>query len=514
MTLTPVRSPAEAKLRRLDALTTLPIFVDLRGKGAVVAGGTEAAAWKAELLAAAGADVMVYAENASPEMHALVERGAAAGSLVLIPRNWDAAALEGAALAIADADTEAEAARFAAAARAAGVPANVIDKPAYCAFQFGSIVNRSPVVVGISTTGAAPILGQAIRRRIETLLPPVLSDWAALAERMRSVVISRLEPGLPRRTFWERFVDRAFSGAAPAAADAETIIAETAPNAAGKVVLVGAGPGDASLLTLAAVRALQASDVILFDDLVSDDVLELARREARRIAVGKRGARESCRQEDITELMIKLAKAGRSVVRLKAGDPSVFGRSGEEIASLNAEGIPVEVVPGITSASAMAARLGMSLTHRDHAQSLTFFTGHSKKGVLPDNLDLAALLGPGRTAIVYMGARTAHAWVARALAAGVAPSLPAVAAASVSRADETVWSGSLAALPNAVAQLGDKPVLIGVGPVFAEVRSSAPATAPLSTSSAASTPAQRRPHGATRRSPTTRQPANLRTAGH
>ena len=313
-------------------------------------------------------------------MHDLVDRGASAGTIALSARPWDTDCLKSAALAICDAASDGEARAFACAAKAAGVPANVIDKPAFCSFQFGSIVNRSPVVVGISTTGAAPILGQAIRRRIETLLPPGLAGWAALGERLRSSVLQRLAAGRPRRAFWERFVDQAFSGGAPDERTANRLIEGAPSERGGRVILVGAGPGDAGLMTMNAVRALQGCDVILFDDLVSDDVLELARREAKRISVGKRGMRESCRQEDITALMIQLAKAGRTVVRLKSGDPSVFGRSGEEIAALRAEGIFVEVVPGITSASAMAARLGISLTHRDHAQVVSFMTGHSRDG--------------------------------------------------------------------------------------------------------------------------------------
>ncbi|WP_420393961.1 siroheme synthase CysG [Acuticoccus sp.] len=468
MTLTPVRSPIEAKLRRLDALSTLPIFVGLAGKRVVLAGGSDAAAWKAELVAAAGAHVEVFCAEPSSEMRDLADRGASAGTITIVRQPWDAGCLAGAALAVCDAETEGEARAFACAARAAGVPVNVIDRPAFCTYNFGAIVNRSPLVVGISTSGAAPILSQAVRRRIETLLPPGLAGWAALGERLRATVLERLAAGRPRRAFWERFVDLAFACGAPDAGAVNALIGGSAADAGGKVVLVGAGPGDAGLLTLNAVRALQACDVILFDDLVSDDVLELARREAKRIAVGKRGARQSCRQEDITALMIQLAKAGRSVVRLKSGDPSVFGRSGEEIAALRAEGIEVDVVPGVTSASAMAARLGVSLTHRDHAQVVSFVTGHSRHGALPEALDVGALVGADRTAIVYMGVRTCKEWVARALAAGAPPDTPAVAVAAISRPDERAWRGRLDELPDAARGFGEAPVLIGVGAVFAD----------------------------------------------
>ena len=215
------------------------------------------------------------------------------------------------------------------------------------------------------------------------------------------------------------------------------------------------------------MRALQAADVILFDDLVSDDVLELARREAKRMLVGKRGGRESCKQEDINAMMVKFAKAGKRVVRLKSGDPMIFGRAGEEIACLEQEGIPVDIVPGITSASAMASRLGVSLTHRDHAQGVRFVTGHSRKGVLPDNLDWRALADSSTTTIYYMSGRTAGEIAARLMAAGMNSTMPVVIVSAVSRPNERRWSGSLSDMPAAMAEIGiDKPVLIGIGDVF------------------------------------------------
>lgn len=479
-----VRTPTDAAPAPLGALACLPVFYSLTGKRAVLAGGTAAAAWKAELLAAAGAKVDVFAPAPSPEMTALLARGAAAGTLRLVPCQWSNDALAGAAIAICDAETEVEAAAFAAAAKAAGVPANVIDRPAHCAFQFGSIVNRSPVVVSISTDGAAPILGQAIRRRIETLLPPALAGWAALAARVRARVMEGLAAGRPRRAFWEAFADRAFNGPAPDNLD--DLFAATTNANVGKVTLVGAGPGDAGLLTLNAVRALQASDVILFDDLVSDEVLELARREAKRICVGKRGARASCRQDDITALMVQLASAGRNVVRLKSGDPMVFGRAGEEIAALRAVGIEVHVVPGITTASAMASAFKCSLTHRDHAQVVSFATGHSRHGTLPADLDIPAIVGAGRTAVFYMGARTVDDIVARALAAGVDPQTPAAAIAAASRPDERRWAGPVSALPGAIAGwTGGTPIALAIGAAFgAALEAAATADPPLAIASA------------------------------
>lgn len=469
------RPPSETPPPRIGRLSVLPVFLDLEGREAVVAGGGPAAAWKAELLCAAGARVSVFAapDTLGEEMAALAAREP---GLALSWREWRPSDLAGAAIAVADAGSDQEAAAYAAAAAAAGVPCNVIDRPAYCGFQFGSIVNRSPVVVGISTSGAAPILGQAVRRRIETLLPPALAGWAALARRLRQRVGNELPSAPARRAFWERLVDRAF-GPAPEAGAAEGLFA-AGDARAGHVTFVGAGPGDAELLTLKAVRALQAADIILFDDLVSDEVLELARREAKRILVGKRAGRPSCRQHEINAMMISLAKAGRRVVRLKSGDPMVFGRAGEEIAALEAEDIAYDVVPGITAGLAMAARLGVSLTHRDHARSVRFVTGHSRHGGLPRDIDWAAVADPAATTIFYMGGRMAGGIAAALLARGMTAETPAVVGVNIGRAGERIHGTGLAGLAGAAALAEPgQPVLIGIGAVFAAKAASAAAPA-------------------------------------
>lgn len=341
---------------RMMPLAKLPVFWALDGRRVVVAGGSDAAAWKAELLAACGAEVHLYAplEELGEVCTCLLEGGSShpGGRFVHHREAWTKEAIIGAALAIADCEAESDAQAFFEAAKKAGVPVNVIDKPAYCQFQFGSIVNRSPVVVSISTDGAAPILAQAIRRRIETLLPPALKDWASLAQAIRDKVNARLKPGLGRRVFWERFVDHAFRET-PEEGVETRLVTEMDRLAAnrtdtGRVTLVGAGPGEAEHLTLKAVRAMQAADVIIFDDLVSDEVLELARREAKRLLIGDR---TSCRQEDINDMMVSLARAGKRVVRLKSGDAMISGCAGEEIARLQEDGIPVDVVPGVIAAS-------------------------------------------------------------------------------------------------------------------------------------------------------------------
>ena len=457
---------------RMEDLAVLPLFFRLKGKAVLVAGGSDAAAWKAELMAAAGADVTVFLDcEAADEALLSLE---ADGRVHLSGAHWSTADWTAFDLALGDCDSEEEAQAFRARAKAEGVPVNVIDKPAYCDFQFGSIVNRSPVVIGISTDGAAPILGQAIRRRIETLLPKALAEWAGLAASLRDAIGARLKPVGARRAFWEHFVDLSFSGqSGPDEDAADGLLARatqiaTAPQT-GSVTLVGAGPGDPELLTLKAMRALQSADVILFDDLIAPEILELARREAKRMLVGKRGGRTSCRQEDINRMMLDLARAGKRVVRLKSGDPSVFGRSGEEIAALREAGIPISVIPGITAASALAAGTTTSLTHRDCAQSVRFVTGHSKKGALPEDIDWRAIADPTTTTMFYMGGRTAGEISARLMAEGLASETPVLIAANISRPDEKRWLGTLASLGRGMAEIGhDNPVLFGVGRVFAK----------------------------------------------
>ncbi len=470
------RQPSEAAPARIAPLSMLPVFLDLAGKRAVVAGGTNCAAWKAELLAAAGAKVDVFSAPAlsSDDMRAVAAREPA---VTLHGRGWVHTDLIGAAVAIADVDSDEEAAAFEEAGRKAGAACNVIDRPAFCHFQFGSIVNRSPVVVGISTSGAAPILGQAIRRRVETLLPPSLANWASLARHLRDSVAERFAYGPQRRAFWEALVDRAFGPPPETHAVHELFSTAGKAQAAGHVTFVGAGPGDAELLTLKAVRALQAADVILFDDLVSDEVLELARREARRILVGKRAGRPSCKQQEINGMMVDLAKAGRRVVRLKSVDPMIFGRAGEEIAELEAHGIGYDVVPGITAGLALAALLGVSLTHRYKARSVRFITGHSKHGGLPGDIDWKAVADPMTSTIFYMGGRTASAIAAALMAEGLPPQTPVVVGAEIGRAAENRLHCDLAGVPAAVDTIGhDHAVLIGVGLVFSKRESRATAS--------------------------------------
>lgn len=469
------RKPSEIGQTRMQPLAKLPVFFDLADRRVVVAGGSAAAAWKAELLLACGAKVEIYAPEISTELEALLTREESSGTISVHQQRWTSERLAGAAIAVAAVDSSEEAQAFSEAARKAGVPVNVIDNPDVCQFQFGTIVNRSPIVIGISTDGAAPILGQAIRRRIEMLLPEWLSRWARIAKSIRREVISHLPFGVRRREFWEKFSDLAFKGP-PQPNEYQSVAAlldnirTTASRDQGRVTLVGAGPGDPELLTVKAVRAMQAADVILFDDLVSTEVLDLARREAQRMLVGKRGGRESCKQEDINELMVKLAHQGKHVVRLKSGDPMIFGRAGEEIALLEAAGIPVTVVAGLTAASAMAAELGVSLTHRDMAHSVRYVTGHSRHGRLPDNLDWSGLADPETSLVFYMGGRTAPSIAERLISEGLQPTTPAIVQFAISRPEATRLITTLAGLRNCRELLkSGQPVLIGIGKVFAGV---------------------------------------------
>ena len=320
---------------RMDPLARLPAFFALAGKRCIVAGNGAAAAWKAELLAAAGAHVDVFAPAPTEEIRALVA-APPGGTIALHERAWQPADCAGAAMAVAECADDDEAARFAAAARTAGVPVNVIDRPAFCDFAFGAIVNRSPLVIGISTDGAAPVFAQAIRAKIETLIPKGFARWAEAARNWRPRVHARALSFRGRRSFWERFADRAIAApdAPPDETDFATLLTPGQVDA-GSVVLVGAGPGDPELLTLRAVRALQSADVILFDEKVAPEILDFARREAKKMLVGKTA----------TATMVSLAKAGRRVVRLKAG----VGQAGEEVAACRAGGVAVEVVPGVTA---------------------------------------------------------------------------------------------------------------------------------------------------------------------
>jgi uroporphyrin-III C-methyltransferase/precorrin-2 dehydrogenase/sirohydrochlorin ferrochelatase len=459
----------------MGPLARLPVFFALEGKRAVVAGGSAAAAWKAELLSAAGAAVEVYAKDASEEMVQVIS-DPPRGRIVLHRRDWRPDDLGSTVIAVGAFEDEQSAGVFAHAARARGVAVNVIDKPAFCDFAFGAIVNRSPLVIGITTDGAAPVFAQAIRAKLEGLLPKGFAQWAGVAAGWRKAVKASGLPFVGRRKFWQLFAARAmmYPNAAPGNDDFVALLNEARGLGAaverGSVTLVGAGPGDPELLTLRAVRALQSADVILFDDLVSRDVLDFARREAKKLLVGKTGHGPSCKQDDINALMVGLAKQGKRVVRLKGGDPMIFARAGEEIAACQAAGIVVDVVPGITAAQAAASRLGISLTGRGEVRRLQYITGHARDGQLPSDIDWRGVADPATTTAVYMPAKTLLALVAKGIAHGLDPLTPAVAVARATFPDEVVIRATIAALPKRIeAAANPGPILVLIGRACAKL---------------------------------------------
>lgn len=434
------RAPTEIPAR-IGALANLPLFHKLEGRRAVVAGSSEAADWKAELLRAAGAEVS------------------------RLGTTWTPGQLEGAAIAIADLKDHTEARGFADAAHAAGAIVNIVDQPGLSDVQFGTIVNRSPVVIAISTDGAAPMLGQSIRTRIESVLPLGLARWAAAARTWRGHLKLRIADFANRRAFWERFVGMAWRepGRLPEDSDFDALVSG-AMEAKGRVTLVGAGPGDPELLTLKAARALQTATVILYDNLVGPAVLELARREARRIAVGKTGHGPSCSQSDINARMVELARAGENVVRLKGGDPLIFGRAAEEIDACRAAGVDVSVIPGISAAQGAASSLLLSLTERRLSRRVQFVTGHGLDGKLPTDIDWLSVADRKVTTILYMPRRTLDQFVQHALRKGLDPSTPAIAIASATLPEETHVAGRITEIGTLAAGLpAGAPVAVLIG---------------------------------------------------
>ncbi len=467
------RTPVETRSARMEPLARLPVFLGLDGRRVLVAGSTFAAAWKAELLSAAGANVDVYAVEPCAELLVLAA-DPPRGGVTIHRRDWSASDFADAAIAVGGFETDDDAERFAGAARSAGVPVNVIDKPRFCDFSFGAIVNRSPLVIGISTDGAAPVFGQAIRARLEALIPRGFARWADAARRWRGALQSSGLSFNARRRFWQLFTANAVLHPSdePAQADYDRLLAATQAEGAapdrGSVTLVGAGPGDPELLTLRAVRAMQSADVILYDDLVAPEILDYARREAKKMLVGKTGHGPACKQNDINAMTIALATAGRRVVRLKGGDPTIFGRAGEEIAACRAEGIAVEVVPGVTAAQGAAARLSVSLTHRQEARRVQYITGHGADGKLPADLDWRSLADPTATTVIYMPAKTLTELSANVIAAGLDPAMPAVAVARATRPDQTVIAASIGELPKRLAAADlPGPVVVMIGRTLA-----------------------------------------------
>ncbi len=461
------RKPDEVSSEIMAPLETLPVFYPLAGKRVVVIGGGEGAAWKVDLAAATGAQVDVFAAEPCEKIR---EIAAGRANVTLQERAATPADFEGATLAFGATFDDAEADMARKAADAAHVALNLADRPAMSDFIMGAIVNRSPLVIGVSTGGASPVFAQAVRGRIESLVPASFAAWAKAAQEWRPQVLSSGLDFIARRDFWRRFTRLAFRDIerAPEEKDRDALLAQAreAGDAAqrGRVTLVGSGPGDPELLTLKGMRALAGADVVLFDDLVPASILDFARREATRINVGKRGYKPSVRQEEITALLVDLARAGKNVVRLKGGDPLIFGRANEEIAALREAGFDIEIVPGVTAACAGAAALGASLTSRETARRVQFITAHTKDGEFPEDFDWGALADRRATTAVYMGNRTLPALSRRLLEEGMAHDTPAFLIERASTPEERIIKGTIADLPGKVAGetiVGPVMVLVG-----------------------------------------------------
>lgn len=444
----------------------LPLFHKLQNRRVLVVGGGEIALRKARLLADAGGTLRVVSPDVGSELRELVEQGA--GELLL--RGYEAGDLQGVSLVIAATDDVPLNALISEQAQALGIPVNVVDAPALCSVIFPAIVDRSPLIVAVSSGGDAPVLARLIRAKIETWIPATYGQLAGLAKIFRGQVKSLFPDVQQRRVFWEDVfqgpvAESAFAGKLGEARRLlEDKINGAAPQVLGEVYLVGAGPGDPDLLTFRALRLMQQADVVLYDRLVAPAIVELCRRDAERIYVGKRRADHAVPQEQINQRLIDLAKSGKRVLRLKGGDPFIFGRGGEEIEQLAAHGIPFQVVPGITAASGCSAYAGIPLTHRDHAQSVRFVTGHLKDGSA--DLPWSELVASSQTLVFYMGLVGLPTICQQLVAHGRAASTPAALIQQGTTENQRVFTGTLANLPDLVARHEvHAPTLVIVGEV-------------------------------------------------
>ena len=444
----------------------LPLFHNLRGARVLVVGGGEIALRKSRLLADAGAVLRVVAPEIGTELRELID--SSSGEQIL--RGYDEADLNGCVLIIAATDDEPLNAQVSADARQRGVPVNVVDAPALCSVIFPAIVDRSPLVIAVSSGGDAPVLARLIRAKMESWIPPTYGHLAGLAARFRHQVKNLFPNVQQRRAFWEEvfqgpIADRQLAGQG---AEAERLLQAKidgeAPSASGEVYLVGAGPGDPDLLTFKALRLMQQADVVLYDRLVAPAILELCRRDADRIYVGKQRADHAVPQDQINQQLVDLAKQGKRVVRLKGGDPFIFGRGGEEIEELAAHGIPFQVVPGITAASGCAAYAGIPLTHRDYAQSVRFVTGHLKNNTT--DLPWKDLVSPAQTLVFYMGLIGLPIICSELIKHGRSADTPAALIQQGTTSNQRVFTGTLANLPQVVAEHEvHAPTLVIVGEV-------------------------------------------------
>lgn len=431
----------------------LPVSWRLRDQLALLVGGGDIALRKGRLLVRAGARLRVVAPQIDAELKQLVEQQGGEW----LPENYQSFHLEGVVLAIGATDNNDVNRQLHADAVARHLPVNVVDNPPLCTFIFPAIVDRDPLLISISSGGASPVLARWARSKIETLFPAGLGKLAELMGRFRKPLAEKLSRIGARRLFWEGLLDGPLMEKVLAGqhAQAEALLSDAVANAdiealsRGEVYLVGAGPGDPDLMTFRALRLLQKADVVLYDRLVGQGILELARRDAELVYVGKARNEHVVPQQEINSLLVKYALEGKKVCRLKGGDPFIFGRGGEELDSVVAAGIDFQVVPGVTAAAGCAAYAGIPLTHRDHAQSVRFITGHRKDGSV--DLPWGSLNTVNETLVFYMGLVSLAEICANLLAQGMASDMPAAIVSRGTLTDQQVIIGTLTSLPEKIA---------------------------------------------------------------
>lgn len=446
----------------------LPLFHRLHQQAVLLVGGGEVALRKARLLAQAGARIHVVTREIHPQLEQLLEETEGRFEL----RTWQSGDCAGHVLVVAATEDNEVNAQIAEEARELGVPVNVVDTPELCSVIFPAIVDRSPLMVAVSSGGHAPVLARLVRARIETVLPASYGQLAQLAQKFREAVKQRFSDLQQRRVFWEEVLqgpiaEQVFSGQIEQAEQAvRDKMAQPDQPAQGEVYLVGAGPGDPDLLTFRALRLMQQADVVLYDRLVAPEIVEMCRRDADRIYVGKAASNHSLPQEQINARLVELAWEGKRVLRLKGGDPFIFGRGGEEIEELAQNGIPFQVVPGITSASGCSSYSGIPLTHRDYAQSVRFVTGHPKDGNL--NLPWDELVSTTQTVVFYMGLGTLPDIARHLVANGRSEDTPVAVIERGTTPQQRVIIGRLGNIALRIAEEKvESPSLIIVGEVVA-----------------------------------------------
>lgn len=445
----------------------LPIFTKLDNKPVVIIGGGEVAVRKARALLKANARLTLVAPSFDKAVYALQE----SFDITLIQATFDASQLHGAMLVIAATDDETVNQQVFNAADEMNIFVNVVDDQPKCSFIFPSIIDRSPITIAISSAGTAPVLARRLREKLETLVPQHIGPLAELVGRFRNTVKSRFSQLSDRRQFWEKVFDSAVVSDIQSGntTDAETRLKsmlEAEPKPEGEVYIVGAGPGDAELLTLKALQLMQQADVVVYDYLVSDEIMELVRRDAELICVGKRMGNHSVVQEDTNKLLVDLARQGKKVCRIKGGDPFIYGRGGEEVQELAKHNVRYQIVPGITAAAGCSAYAGIPLTHRDHAQAIQFVTGHCKKD--GNDLDWASLAKPNQTLAVYMGVVKSPDIQAKLIEHGRAETTPVAIVENGTRKNQRVFTTTLEKMATEIeAQQVQSPALLIIGEVAA-----------------------------------------------